>query len=928
MEKKILDWKKYGETARKAAAEGAVLLENNGALPIRKGECVSIFGRAQCSYYKSGTGSGGLVNVPYVVSIPDAFRKYGKEDGILYNEALLHLYESWVAEHPFDLGNGWGQEPWSQEEMPLTEAQVQAAAQNSDAAVIVIGRTAGEDQDAKNEPGSYLLSEREEDMLAKVCAAFSRTIVVLNVGSILDMSWVKRYAPSAVLYTWHGGMEGGGAVYDVLSGRVNPCGRLSDTIAVRIEDYPSHRNFGDADVNVYEEDIYVGYRYFETAAREKVLYPFGFGLSYTTFSMETVEFILKNGEETETDPQKADAVLQVTVKNTGKTAGKEVVQVYAAAPQGRLGKPAVVLAGFAKTGLLHPGEAQTVSVRFPVSQLASYDDAGVTGNRSCYVLEAGRYEIRVGSSSRDAVPAGSFVLEENVVTERLQEALAPVRAFSKMHWNEETQQMEKEPAALRQCDLSGRILENRPSEDVCSKNLGYRLQDVEEGKVRLSRFLNQLTDEELACLTNGEGMCSPKVTAGTASAFGGVTEALLKYGIPIACCADGPSGIRMDCGTTAFSLPNGTCQACTFDLELIEELYEYEGMELRSNKIDTLLGPGINIHRHPLNGRNFEYFSEDPLLTGKMAAAQLRGMHKYDVTGTIKHFAANNQEFRRNFADSVVSERAVREIYLKGFEIAVKEGNARSIMTSYNPLNGIWCAGNYDLNTTILRREWGYTGIVMTDWWAKTNEDGEPEGDRGQTAYMVRAQNDLYMVVTDASQGPNNDSIAKGLKDGTVTRGELLRSAENICGFLLQSPAYFRLKGTDTLEIEEKNVPESADRNAGDLVFIDAVPGEVLDIPTLKPDRGESFQIGLKMKTQKELKLSFWLKSDAGELAQIPISLFLNNSLTESVSVNGTSGEWKRCECQFGSFMNPIAYMKLYFGQGGIELKDFMLDEV
>ncbi|UOK61340.1 hypothetical protein MT997_22655 [Paenibacillus sp. OVF10] len=238
-------------------------------------------------------------------------------------------------------------------------------------------------------------------------------------------------------------------------------------------------------------------------------------------------------------------------------------------------------------------------------------------------------------------------------------------------------------------------------------------------------YIAQLSDEDLCCIVRGEGMSSPKVTPGTAGAFGGVTKRLEAFGIPLACSADGPSGIRMDCGNTAFSMPNGTCLGCTFNEALLRELYAYAGLELRKNHVDTLLGPGMNIHRNPLNGRNFEYFSEDPFLTGRMVVAQLHGMNPYDVTGTIKHFACNSQEAHRNTVEAVVSERALREIYLRGFEIAVKEGNAISVMTSYNPINGFWSASNYDLTTTILRGQWGFRGIVMTDWWAKGNDEGE-----------------------------------------------------------------------------------------------------------------------------------------------------------------------------------------------------------
>ena len=281
-------------------------------------------------------------------------------------------------------------------------------------------------------------------------------------------------------------------------------------------------------------------------------------------------------------------------------------------------------------------------------------------------------------------------------------------------------------------------------------------------------------------------MGSPRVTAGTASAFGGVADCLTDMGIPAACCSDGPSGMRLDCGTKAFSLPNGTMIASTFNAPLVEELFEYMGLEMAANKVDTLLGPGMNIHRNPLNGRNFEYFSEDPYLTGTMAAAELRGMQKSGVTGTVKHFCANNKEANRRFLDSVVSERAVREIYLKGFEIAVKDGNADSIMTTYGKLNGLWTASNFDLNTTILREEWGFDGIVMTDWWANLGRRGFKE-DNKDFASMTIAQNDLYMVCADG--GNNDDNTLAALESGELNRGEIQRNAANICHFLLHTNA-------------------------------------------------------------------------------------------------------------------------------------------
>ena len=424
MENKVFDTKLYAAAARAVAAEGIVMLRNEGqVLPLGKGEKIALFGRGQFNYYKSGTGSGGLVNTSYVTGIREAL----KESSFVLNEKLQAVYEAWLKENPYDAGAGWAGEPWFQKEMPLTKELVDEAKQESDTAVIVIGRTAGEDQDNKAEAGSYLLTEAEEEMLSLVCASFTRTVVLLNVGNIIDMKWVERYQPAAVLYVWQGGQEGGNGVLDVLEGTVTPSGKLTDTIARDIADYPSTSNYGDEKRNVYQEDIYVGYRYFETFAKDKVLYPFGFGLSYTTFAVEA-----KLEEKEGSADADTAAVISAQVTNTGAVAGKEVVQVYCEAPQGAMGKPARVLCGFAKTKELAPGEAQTLQIAVPWYTLSSYDDGGVTGHRSCWVLEAGEYLFHAGTDVRSAAAVGSLTLEETKVVKEAEEACAPVTAFERM----------------------------------------------------------------------------------------------------------------------------------------------------------------------------------------------------------------------------------------------------------------------------------------------------------------------------------------------------------------------------------------------------------------------------------------------------------------------------------------------------------------
>ena len=912
-----LDLEKYAALARQAVAEGCVLLENEGqALPLRDGEKIAVFGRMAFHYYKSGLGSGGLVNTRYVVGILDALKEC---EGVHLDEKLMGIYEDWIKENPYDEGQGWGRVPWCQKEMDVTEEMLDCARRN-DVSLVVIGRTAGEDQDNNAKAGSYCLTETEEDMIRRVCEVSERTVVVLNVGNIIDMSWVEKYRPQAVLYVWQGGQEGGNGVADVLTGKVCACGKLTDTIATDIKDYPSTENFGDPFKNYYKEDIYVGYRYFETFARDKVLYPFGYGLSYTTFEMKA-EVLKNTGDE---------ITVSATVANTGEVKGKEVVQVYVKVPQGKLGNPARKLIGFAKTKELESGEQEEVCIAIPKYDMASYDDSGVTGHKSCYVLEEGIYEIFVGSDVRSAVSVGCYE-EEFRVIEALGEAYAPVEKFQRMKavlLPDGTYQAVTEDVPVRTIDPQERRANEMPETYVYTGDKGYKLVDVLDKKVSMEEFVAQISEEDLIAMFRGEGMCSPKVTAGTAAAFGGVTDGLTALGIPVGCCSDGPSGIRMDCGTKAFSLPNGTSLGCTFNVELVGALYEMTGKELRLNKIDSLLGPGMNIHRNPLNGRNFEYISEDPILTGRICAAQVKAMAKSGIGSTIKHFCGNNQEVGRSTSDSVISERALREIYLKGFEIAVKEGGARSVMTTYGSVNGLWTAGSYDLCTTILRKEWGFDGIVMTDWWAKSNYEGH-QAKVSVKAPMVAAQNDIYMVVSDAKANPENDDVEEMLHAGKITLGELQRNAANILGFLLKSPSILLL--ADRIceeELEAMNTKEEDDVDAGSLVNIESDPQTqeiVIDGALLHPAKGNADVLAVTNDFMGDFTMKFTLKSGLGELAQLPVSVFLDNIHKMTVSVQGTNGKWVEESRILNMGFGHNHYIKLYYGADNLEIEKIVL---
>lgn len=924
MKNKVWSKEHYAAVARQAAAEGIVLLRNeNHALPLKEKEKVAIFGRSQFHYYKSGTGSGGAVNVDYVIGIYEALQESGKYE---INSGLRKTYEKWIENHPFNQGSGWASEPWSQEEMPVTTELIKKTSMESETAILIIGRTAGEDQDNKNEPGSFLLTETEKNVLEKISNAFSKTIVLLNVGNILDMRWVENYKPDAVAYVWQGGQEGGNGVLDVISGAVNPCGKLTDTIAICIEDYPSTEHFGDAKENIQVEDIYVGYRYFETFAKDKVLYPFGYGLSYTTFSVENTKLVFNQNSIT----------AHVTVTNYGEVAGKEVVQIYVKTPQGKLGKAERVLCGFAKTNVLQAGESEALSIEILYYTLASYDDSGVTGNKSCYVLEAGDYEFYAGCDVRTAAFCGRYRQKETCVVTQCQEALAPVKSFERMKPVKLDRSKDEYIVGYESVPIQTVLPKTKRSENIPESykytgNKGYKLVDVADKKVTMEQFLAQLTDEDLCVMMRGEGMSSPKVTPGIAGAFGGITDRLAAFGIPTGGCADGPSGIRMDCGMHAFSLPNGTCLACSFNQELLEELYEWEGMELRKNRIDSLLGPGINIHRNPLNGRNFEYFSEDPFLTGKLAAAQLRGMNKYNVTGTIKHFACNTQEFKRNQVDSVVSERAAREIYLKGFEIAVKEGQARSIMSTYGPINGIWTSGNYELLTQILRQEWGFTGIVMTDWWAVANDEAGTKATLQNVAAQVRAQNDLNMTSANAEQNSSNDNLMEALSNGTLTRGELQRSAANICRFLMESPSFFRLTNRET-ELDKSLRESSSEEDQAMLNKTTvAVPEEGVELEltkiALEKAKTSCFDVCIEARGIYELKLTI-RGTGSNPLAQLPISVYKDQNLLQTITLKGSDEEWQIHTIPLGLALSYNFYLRFFVAQSGIEVKEARIDLV
>lgn len=902
---KTLDWDKYLKTAAQVVSEGIVMLKNeHQALPLKPGEEIALFGRIQFHYYKSGTGSGGMVNVSKVTNIVDGLQ----ESGIKLNQELLDVYHKWDNENPFDLGDGWGKEPWSQKEMPLEDSLAARAAKRCQTAIAVIGRTAGEEQDNSLTEGSFLLSSDEKQMLTTVRRHFSKMIVLLNVGNIIDMNELLEIAPDSILYVWQGGMTGGTGTADVLTGKISPCGKLTDTIAKHVEDYPSAPYFGDPVRNFYSEDIYVGYRYFETFAPDKVLYPFGFGLSYTTFQIKTNDIMDLS--------DKWDFI--ITVTNTGSCSGKEVVQIYCEAPQGKLGKPVRVLCGYEKTNTLSPGESQTVTISVSKTQTASYDDSGISGHAHCFILEEGDYHFYVGTDVRHAKKTYTCTQNGTLVISSHQQALAPVEAFERIKpvLSTDGYEPQMEAVPLSEVDETKRRLENLPKEIPFTGDRGIRLCDVRKGTHTMEEFIAQMTDYDLACVIRGEGMNSPRVTAGTASAFGGVSQELEALGVPCGCCDDGPSGMRLDCGTKAFSLPNGTMMACTFNRTLLTELFALTGLEMIANKVDCLLGPGMNIHRHPLNGRNFEYFSEDPYLTGTIASAQLHGLHQSGVTGTIKHFCGNNQETNRHDTNGVISERALREIYLKGFEIAVKEGHADSVMTTYGPINGVWTAGSFDLTTQILRNDWGFTGFTMTDWWANINRRGQAV-DKSDFAAMAIAQNDVYMVCAIGAE--NDDNILASLENGTLQRSELQRNAANICRFLMNTQAMARLEGTET-KIDIINRPaDESDVDESSVKFYELDGNLTINLEDICTDKGTNHSFGLDIKTMGKYRMTLTASSTQSEVAQIPVTLFSLGTAYGTFTWNGTNGLPVSFETDIPLF-SKYTNLRLFFAQGGLKM--------
>lgn len=818
--------------ARQLAAESIVLLSNEDRLlPFPKGTHAAFFGRAQLDTLIGGSGSGASRNAARPALILEECEKAG----ILPVSRLASYYREQLSgetvEDPFarllaqgaDLINSgiiyeiFGKYEPPKEEFLVPEELLSEAAAQTDTAVLVLGRSSGGEECDRHVPDDYYLTQKEETLVRQVCGSFSRVVLILNCNGVIDTSWIADF-PSirAVLFLGLPGEQGAAALADILTGKTTPSGKLCSTFACSYEDYPTAAHFSwdkahpetileyqdyrlsaeengslgfaKSPVTVYLEDIYMGYRYFDSFGK-KVVYPFGCGLSYADFEIGNCT-VQKEGE---------NLIVKARVTNrSSRYAGKEVVQIYLSAPRGKLEKPYQELKAWEKTALLSPGQSGEVSASIPFEQLASYDE-----DSASYILEPGIYYVRVGSSSRNTHIAGAFLVSGEIVCAQYENRLG-LRPCNrdKLHFLSasqaaaytypgEAEEKQIAPAfTLTQKDITLRgpsgltpVRETKPVQS--------RLSDVSEGRVDADSFLSQLSVEELAVLANGYGPGLPFGGLGSKASptifyengepmavcthpdghMGYVSPALPKYGIPSLFYKDGPASV----GKTAW--PTGMLLACSFNPEMLYAFGSACGYEASVQNVDSWLAPALNLHRNPIGGRNFEYFSEDPLLAGVCGVNVCRGAEENNpITACPKHFAVNEQEtYRRGSSrfsfdavDSILTERAAREIYLKPFEMVVKGSNVHTFMTSFNKINGTFAGGNHDLCTCILREEWGYDGIVVTDWG---DMDIAVDG-----ADAVAAGNDIIMP----GGPPVIAQVLKGYEEGRVTRQQLMQAAAHL----------------------------------------------------------------------------------------------------------------------------------------------------
>lgn len=824
----------HAALSREMAEECMVLLENDRTLPLAAAGNLALYGNGARRTVRGGTGSGD-VNVRSSVSIEQGLENAGftvttkawldRQDNLA--EAAEQAYLRWVPEFARKEGIS-EQHVMFTHPLPvaapaeITDEDITGA--RTDTAVYVISRISGEGSDRHCVRGDYLLYEEERSQLEQLGRAYNSLILVLNIGGVMDLSEVKAIpGVNAVLLMSQLGSAGGSALANVLTGKVTPSGKLTDTWAKRYGDYPASATFSHNDGNVddeyYTEGIYVGYRYFDTFGIEP-LYPFGYGMSYTDFAI-SFEGIKIEGETVR---------LSASVVNTGVCAGKEVVQVYYSAPAGTKPKPYQELLCFRKTKLLAPGETETMELVFSARKMAFYCE-----DCAAWMLEAGEYVLRMGSHSRGTQPVTVLSLDRTVKTEVLRNLFADP---------EPVHEIEAPLCACAAVDASVprfalcadaiqtryAVYQERREELTSDKTEHLTAADVKAGKCTVEDLTAQLTVEEMAQLCVGTLRMDGGSVIGNASAAvpgaAGDTSMVIaaSRGIKGLILADGPAGLRLQPvfhtdrngvpipeditlnpitghseqqedgarGGTYYqyctAIPIGWALAQSWNLPMLEEIGSMVGAEMELFGVDLWLAPALNIHRDPLCGRNFEYYSEDPLVSGKAAAAITSGVQRHKGKGTtLKHFAANSQEDNRCFTNSHICERALREIYLAGFEIAVKESQPMSIMTSYNLLNGIHTANHRDLIQSVARDEWGFQGIVMTDWF--TSQDQTAMIGNVHTRYPISAStgcifsgNDIQMPGCKKNMDDIVDAVHMGREiDGYhITLADLQQCAANI----------------------------------------------------------------------------------------------------------------------------------------------------
>lgn len=824
--------------ARRAAAESMVLLKNDGALlPLAARTKAAIFGIGQIYTVKGGSGSGEVNNLRSVNFLD------GLRASLDVDERLAAQYTAWAGSHPCvrqGLFAGAGSANCN-EEMPLSGELLSTLAEDNSVAIVVLSRIAGEGEDLAAAPGTLLLTGAEEAMLAAVTAAFRRTVLVLNTAGYLEIAaWLPRV--QALVFAGLPGQAGGDALADVLTGTVAFGGKLCDSWPLSLHDFPCDAVFGkflpsgnlltgayspqptEQTLVPYSEDIFVGYRYFDSFGK-RVLFPFGFGLSIGE------PILTQLGASVEKNILHVTATVQ---NASAQHAARETVQVYVSAPEGRLEKPYQELHGFAKTPLLAPGQSACITISFPIAELASFDPAA-----AAYILEPGLYYIRVGNSSRSTTVCAALQIGQETVVRRVRNlfAAAPdspeiLRRASARPISYPGEAAEMAACAAYPLRPDEKFLPDEPRysapAEACEAG-GATFADYVHGRASAQALAASLSTYDLCRLVCGQGMdfsgfllSAPAEQEKDASAdiFAALAERNREknivfsvpgeagqspdlradYGIPPLVLADGPAGLRLTRdlpgGTHQYctAFPAGSLLSCSFDEALLSEFGEAIGMEMEEYGVDLWLAPGMNIHRSPLCGRNFEYFSEDPLLTGLCAAAITGGVQRMGGGVTVKHFAGNNQEFQRGESDDRISERALREIYLRGFELCVRRARPLAVMTGYNDINGVPNADSRDLCTYALRDEWGFDGLVMTDWG----------GGASTPAISICAGNDMIqpggMEVVDAlyaalERGESVTSKGSARCTATPTRAELEKSAAHILSVIARCKCAVRRAG-------------------------------------------------------------------------------------------------------------------------------------